>query len=160
MKGKYHIIVQNQRVRYEFDIKRNITVIRGDSATGKTTLIDLLRTYMNLGDESGILVNCKKKCYVLEGFDWQNRLSDMQDGIVFIDETNAFTRTEEFASILKKSNCYYVIVTRHNLENLLYSVDEIYGIHSSGKYHDLKHTYNQLYRIYNDDDYKRSIYTK
>lgn len=71
MKGKYHIIVQNQRVRYEFDIKRNITIIRGDSATGKTTLIDLLRNYMNLGWESGILVNCKKKCYVIDGINWK-----------------------------------------------------------------------------------------
>ena len=42
MKGKYHIIVQNNRLRYELDIRRNITIIRGDSATGKTKLIELL----------------------------------------------------------------------------------------------------------------------
>jgi hypothetical protein len=35
MKGKYHVIVQNKRLRHEFDIKRNITIIRGDSATRK-----------------------------------------------------------------------------------------------------------------------------
>ena len=39
MKGKYHIIVQNSRVKFEFDIKRNIIIVRCDSATGKTTLI-------------------------------------------------------------------------------------------------------------------------
>lgn len=38
MRGRYHIIVQNKRLRFEFDVKRNITIIRGDSATGKTTL--------------------------------------------------------------------------------------------------------------------------
>ncbi len=32
MKGKYHVIVQNKRLRYEFDIKRNITIIRGGAA--------------------------------------------------------------------------------------------------------------------------------
>ena len=42
MKGKYSILVQNNRLRYEFTIYRNITIIRGDSATGKTTLLDLL----------------------------------------------------------------------------------------------------------------------
>lgn len=42
MKGKYSVFVQNNRLRYEFTISRNITVIRGDSATGKTTLLDLL----------------------------------------------------------------------------------------------------------------------
>ena len=42
MKGKYHIVVQNKRLRYELNIRRNITMIREDSATGKTTLINLL----------------------------------------------------------------------------------------------------------------------
>ncbi len=45
MKGKYHVVVQNNRLRYEFDIKRNITIIRGDSATGKTTLYTLNLTH-------------------------------------------------------------------------------------------------------------------
>ena len=40
MKGKYSILVQNNRLRYEFTIYRNITIIRGDSATGKTTLLE------------------------------------------------------------------------------------------------------------------------
>ena len=42
MKGKYHIVIQNNKLRYELDIRRNITIIRGDSATGKTKLIQLL----------------------------------------------------------------------------------------------------------------------
>ena len=45
MKGKYSVFVQNNRLRYEFTISRNITIIRGDSATGKTTLLDLLNAY-------------------------------------------------------------------------------------------------------------------
>ena len=36
MKGAYELTVQNKRIHYQFTIKRNITVIRGDSATGKT----------------------------------------------------------------------------------------------------------------------------
>ena len=42
MKGKHHIIIESARLKYEFDIKRNITIIQGDSATGKSTLIDLI----------------------------------------------------------------------------------------------------------------------
>ena len=62
MKGKHHIIVQNSRVKFEFDIKRNITIVRGDSATGKTTLVDLIREYQLDGADSGISLSCKKKC--------------------------------------------------------------------------------------------------
>ena len=43
MRGKHHIIVETKRLKYEFDIRRNITVIQGDSATGKTTLTGLLQ---------------------------------------------------------------------------------------------------------------------
>lgn len=56
MKGKYNIFVQNNRLRYEFTISRNITLIRGDSATGKTTLLDLLNAYDRDGESSGILL--------------------------------------------------------------------------------------------------------
>ena len=66
MKGSYKIVVQNSKVRYDFVIRRNITIIRGDSATGKTTLVELIREYYEDGDESGIVLSCEKECAVLE----------------------------------------------------------------------------------------------
>ena len=35
MKGKHSIVVRNRRVQFALELERNITVIRGDSATGK-----------------------------------------------------------------------------------------------------------------------------
>ena len=35
MKGTYKVSVENNRLHYEFEIKQKITIIRGDSATGK-----------------------------------------------------------------------------------------------------------------------------
>ena len=67
MKGKYRIVVQNNRLHYEFEIRRNITIIQGDSATGKTTLINMLRQAENLGRSSGVDVVCEVPCRVLEG---------------------------------------------------------------------------------------------
>lgn len=153
MKGKYHIVVQNNRLRYEFDIKRNITIIRGDSATGKTTLINMLESAASLGESSGIEVVCAKQCRVLSGQDWHILLPNIHEQIIFIDEENQFIKTQEFASAIKNSDNYYVIVTREDLPNLPYSVNEIYGIHTSGKYHDLKQTYNEMYRIYSVNDF-------
>lgn len=153
MKGKYHIIVQNNRLRYEFDIRRNITIIRGDSATGKTTLINMLQSAASLGESSGIDVICERQCRVLSGPDWQIILSGIHDQIIFLDEENQFIKTQEFASAVKNSDNYFVIVTREDLPNLPYSVDEIYGIHASGKYHDLKRTYNEMYRIYSTEEF-------
>lgn len=67
MTGRYRIIVQNRRLHYALEIKRNITIIQGDSATGKTTLIDMLRQYMNLQESSGIHVDCAKPCRTWKG---------------------------------------------------------------------------------------------
>ena len=71
MKGKYRIVVKNNRVHYEFEIKRNITIVRGDSGTGKTTLINMLRQAENLGASSGIDVVCAVPCKILEGVNWK-----------------------------------------------------------------------------------------
>lgn len=151
MKGNYHIVVQNNKLHYELNIRRNITIIRGDSATGKTQLINLLEQAAALGDGSGVEVLCKRPCRTLNGNDWNLILPSIHEHIIFLDEENKFMKSQEFADAVKNSDNYYVIVTREDLPNLPYSVDEIYGIHTSGKYHDLKRTYNELYRIYSPE---------
>lgn len=151
MKGIHEIVVQNKYLHYELSVKRNITIIQGDSATGKTTLIQMLRTYDTLGESSGISISCDVPCRVLEGRDWKLILSHNNGVIYFLDEENAFIHTKEFAQAIKNTDNYYVLITRENLYELPISVDEIYGIHSSGKYQNTKQVYQQVYRIYSDD---------
>ena len=33
MKGIHRVVIQNKRIRYDFELRRNLTVLRGDSAT-------------------------------------------------------------------------------------------------------------------------------
>ena len=150
MKGKYSVFVQNNRLRYEFTISRNITIIRGDSATGKTTLLDLLNAYDRDGESSGVLVKCDVPCVVIGGQRWEENLQFIHNSIVFIDECNRFIKSEDFAVRVKESDNYFVIVTRDDLPNLPYSVKEIYGIRESGKYAGLKQVYNEFYCLYGD----------
>lgn len=74
MIGKHRVIVQNKRIRYEFEIRRNITVVRGDSATGKTALVDMVREYYENGISSAVELWCDKECTVLEGRTWSAQL--------------------------------------------------------------------------------------
>ena len=150
MKGKYSVFVQNNRLRYEFTISRNITIIRGDSATGKTTLLDLLNAYDRDGESSGVLVKCDVPCVVIGGQRWEENLQFIHNSIVFIDECNRFIKSEDFAVRVKESDNYFVIVTRDDLPNLPYSVKEIYGIRESGKYAGLKQVYNEFYCLYGE----------
>lgn len=152
MKGKYHIIVQNNKVKFEFDIKRNITIVRGDSATGKTTLVSLIDTYDRLGADSGIEVICKKRCLTVNNSNWEFVLNSISECIVFIDEETTIVKSDDFARKIRETDNYYVIITRENLPNLPYSVEEVYGIHNSGRYSDMRRTYNSFYQLYTVDN--------
>ena len=48
-------------------------------------------------------------------------------------------------------------MSRESLPALPYSVEEIYGIRTSGKYGTLKQIYHEFYRIYNLDETKGEI---
>ena len=50
-----------------------------------------------------------------------------------------------------------MIASRESLPSLPYSVEEIYGIKTSGKYGTLKQSYHEFYRIYGADTYKGSV---
>lgn len=100
MKGTHRTIVQNKRIRYDFEIKRNITVIRGDSATGKTALVDMMREHFENEDASGVELSCDKECAVLDGRTWNGQLSMMRDCIIFIDESNDFVMNDDFAAAI------------------------------------------------------------
>lgn len=157
MKGLHHITISNAKVKYDFDIKRNITIIRGDSATGKTTLVQMIDEVYESGADSGITLNCDKQCRVLSGRDWSTILPTITDSIVFIDEDNDFLTSTDFAEAIKASDNYYVIVTREGLPTLPYSVEEIYGIRTSGKYAGLTQTYHEFFHIYGDHSLKQKI---
>lgn len=157
MRGAHRIIVQNKRIRYDFEIKRNITVVRGDSATGKTALIDMIQDYYENGNASAVELHCDKQCTVLTGKTWEEQLSSMKDSIVFIDEGNNFVTSREFSAAIQNTDNYYVIATREGIPTLPYSVEEIYGIRNSGKYGMLKRTYNEFYHLYQSTDYRQNI---
>lgn len=157
MRGKHKIIVSTKRLKYELELRRNLTIIRGDSATGKTTLVDMIRDFVNNPSGTPVELVCDKKCHVLEGSLWKEQLSGIDDNIVFIDEGNEFIKSVEFAEEIQKTDNYYVIVTRESLPSLPYSVEEIYGIRTSGKYGTLKQSYHEFYRLYGTDTYEKNV---
>ena len=128
MTGKYDVILYNNRVHYHLVVKRNITVLRGDSATGKSELIRLLAMFNANPKSSGITLICDRDCTVLNEGNWRLFLEHYQGRIFFIDEGNAFLRTKEFAAAVKTADNYFVIVSRESLPQLPYSMDEIYGL--------------------------------
>ncbi len=141
MKGTHSVRVKSKRVDYQFELIRNITVVRGDSGTGKTTLFTMVADHMRSGEASGVAVQCDVPCMALTDMDWKNQLRSIKGSIVFIDEGFAALTSEDFAAAAQASDNYYVIFSREDLYQLPYSVDEIYRIKTSGKFHTLQRMY-------------------
>ena len=131
MKGINRAVVSTKRLKYDFELHRNLTIIQGDSATGKTTMIDMIREFVNNPSGTPVELVCDKKCFVLEGALWKEQLSGIADSIVFIDEGNEFIKTTEFADENQKTNNYYVIETRESLPSFPYSVKKKNKIETS-----------------------------
>lgn len=153
MTGSHRVIVESERIKYDFVIRRNITVIQGNSGTGKTTLIEALNEYTIRGDAGGIRLQSDVPCVVYSGgFNhYESFMKELTGSIIFIDEDYAFINTEKFAETVKESDNYYVIITRQPLYNLPYSIKEIYGIRTSGKYHFPEQVYHELYPLYDEE---------
>lgn len=153
MKGRHLIEVGNRRVRYKFSLERNITILRGDSATGKTTLIDLVSSYQRNGESSGVTLKCDKPCVALPTFNWELNLSAIHDSIVFIDEGAAFITSRDFARAVRDSDNYYVIATRMDLPHLPYSTKEIYKIRNTAgnRIQGTKRLYSEFYPLHPSD---------
>lgn len=98
MRGTHHVEVKNRDASFKFDLYRNITIVRRNSGTGKTTLFEMIADYTRLHEASGVNISCDKECIALIDIDWQNQLSHISDSIVFIDEGSEYLKTKEFDS--------------------------------------------------------------
>lgn len=154
MKGSFHFRVRSKKLLFEFTVRRNITVLKGDSATGKTTLLHMMYEYLRVGRESGYSVSADGAYYVYlrqeVGRTWQDALNPLEDTVIFIEENNDFVFTKEFAEFVKISGNYFVLVNRAPFKMLPYSTHEIYEIITEGKRADVKESCHQFKELYSN----------
>lgn len=137
MKGAISVQIKNNKNEYEFTLKRNITVLCGNSGTGKTTLYNMVRNYMREGRASGVRAKTTNNVplAVLEGNFWDDEIEKINDSIVLVDEDSSFIRSEDFAKKVQNNSNYFLLITRNYLYQLPYSVNEIYEVKGRKKKH-------------------------
>ncbi|MDE7478734.1 MAG: translation initiation factor 2 [Lachnospiraceae bacterium] len=150
MKGNIKILVSTKRLRYELNLRRNITIIQGDSASGKTTLIQIIHDYLSGKTGPGTEVVCSRKCVVLSGEieSVLTQLRLLKNAVIFVDEQERFLYAKAFAKAVLESDCYFVFITRDGLNMLPYSVNEIYYLKNSGYYQNTRQVYNSMHQVY------------
>ena len=149
MKGAYQVKIKNNRNSYSFELRRNITILRGESGRGKTTLFDMIYDYNRFEKNSGVSVSCDRNIIALVGNDWEDVIKKNPGTIIVIDEDSQFIRTKEFARVVRSSDNYFLLITRNYLATLPISVDEIYELNGA-KNKKFKRIYKDVDRMFND----------
>lgn len=131
------IDISTKRVAYKFDVNGKYTLMRGDSAVGKTTLCDLIQIANR--PNSGVVNKSNAKLLVLNADVEVLNTQNLHDYVIFIDEDAPILKMRGYERWLQQCDSYFVIITRTmRIRNLPISVDSVYTLHSSGKYHTLQ----------------------
>ena len=129
MKGIQTVHVENAKASFDFTLRRNITIV----------------------NQSGIRISSNHPCTSILSQDWEAELKKISNSIVFIDEGSRFISSKAFAKALQHNDNYFIIFTRESLEELPYSVNEIYEIAMVGR----SRKKHYLKPIYSFDAYHR-----
>jgi len=144
LKGKLSFYAKNKHICFKFDLERNVTIITGDSGTGKTKLVNMVKAYSSEGKNSGVILKCNCPCYVLEGINWEAQLEKISESVVFVDGGSKFISSADFARIIRDTDNYYVLVTREPLPQIAYSISSIKKITKNGRNPKIEKIYDNV----------------
>lgn len=150
MTGKYVLKIKDDYVSYELELSRQVTVLKGNSGTGKSYFAQLCQYAMQ--HRGGVVCNLTEMLVVMGGAHSDLTLNDFYGklkGKIFVcDEwNNRVLRTKEFAKFVNGSDNYFIIISRSGcLGMLTYSINDIYNINDCGAFHRLKNHYTDIER--------------
>lgn len=159
MKGRVKFRIYDKDNEYRFTLKRNITIIQGESGTGKTTLLQAIFNSMSGSSAVAYTVETSANYFVYTdayiNLRWETLLAEITNSVIFIEENNRFVYSNDFAKYVKKSGNYFVIIGRKPLKGLPYSWQEIYELVSHKGSGDLRRIYEfkEFYTNFTFTDY-------
>ncbi len=150
MTGKHIVKISNKRLSFELEINRKVTVIKGNSGTGKTTLISMLLGYITEGRVSGSTLYSDLEVKVLTPTSrWSLDLSESKNTVFFVDENVRYIYQKAFQEEFAVSDNYIVVVSRSGLfSHLPYAIKSVYELRSEKT----KNGYlTRMYNLYEDN---------
>ncbi len=129
MLGKYVIDIKSKLINYTLELERSITIIKGCSGTGKTTLIDMLKAFERKKISNiKVSVTNNAQLHVIKDEDDLYSIDKYRGSnvILFMDEEFGYAvKDNRFLRLLKNSGCYFVFITRHGTGKLTYAISSL-----------------------------------
>lgn len=137
--------LKSKKASYRLYFDRRVSVIRGDSSSGKTLLCALLRSYKN---NPKISVNSSAPVLVLDSYPVIDEALALLSGcVVFIDEDSELQSDTIFLSKILCIAAFFVFITRSAI-NTSYSIDSVFELtqNLNGEFENTKYYTNNVNR--------------
>lgn len=137
-----HVRVSTNKYVYEFELERRVTVIRGDSGTGKTLLANLLVAE----PETGVSVESERSFVLMNNnirVNYSTWFKDYNNVVFILDEDSRWLRDRRFYDAALDSGAWLLIMDRSTLLTTYEcSVESVTRLKVSGKYRTLEKYYS------------------
>ena len=135
MIGKYALSVKTKQVSFDLVIERQVTVVLGETATGKSYFADAVAQYVRegeLGHNHTIRVDSEFDfvAVVSSPDQWDTKYKDNTGGLFIMDEEVVSALKGRLSDIVLHSDNYFLFITRLTLDMIPYSMWEIYEFNS------------------------------
>ena len=128
----------NEKLIYNLNITDRVTIIRGNSATGKTVFVRLID---NIGKPS-VKIKSPIKLFHLTSKMLEMGLPLSEDYIYVMDEGDGLEK-EIVVEKLNNINYKFIIIARkEDINNFSYGIFQLYEFKNSGKYNKLVKKYD------------------
>lgn len=133
--------IKGKRINYLLEIQDRITIIRGDSGTGKTTMAKIISQKLR-GINNGFEINTS--FYIKEVLVDNIKNPDLNYNNLYILDDGSLETSSQFANFVNKSRSYFIIISRDRLPNIMYSFESIYEFYNDNGITKLKRKYEEL----------------
>lgn len=122
-KWNNHIILNNNNFNIiDLDLKERITVLSGNSASGKTYIFNLLKKYAKQNDDSNIVCINSDTVYYVNAI--IEKLKTTKKGLIIIDQANEVLKNKDLTEFIRRdfeSNNNYILIGRSLSLNTKYT---------------------------------------
>lgn len=128
------LFIKSRYINYEIEFNRKVTIIQGDSGTGKTKIIETIKE-LEFNGTASMFTSNGVKVYILERASmWDTSIKNSENTLFIIDEECSWVLSRYFAELVHNSDNYFIIISRDPIKSLNYSYEEIYEMKNSGKF--------------------------
>lgn len=104
-----HLEVIDGRMSWDIPLERRITILKGDSGTGKSTMVEAIENPSNVTK-----ITCPLKCIPVTDATWRLVMGSAEGSLIIFDDME-IVETSEFASLVKETEVrgnYYLLICR------------------------------------------------